>query len=110
MYATITAIMAPLLVAYGIPFIAAALLFHRMTAKALAPRVRLAAACAVAALGIAPAYDAYRAPKPIYTWLVDGRAIAPGFAIASFALTWLAVYAAARTFERLRARRLRAAA
>ena len=100
MFATITVIMAPLLLAYGLPFIGAALLFHRSAPGTLAPGARLAIAAAIAALGIAPAYDAYHSPSPIYVWIAKGHAI-PGVAsFASFIVTWLAVCLVARSLKK----------
>jgi len=96
MFATITVIMAPLLFAYGLPFIGAAALFHRFAATNLARGRRLAVATAIAALGIAPAYDAYHAPSPIYLWVAKGQAIPGVESIASFVATWAVLYLASR--------------
>jgi hypothetical protein len=90
-YAVITILMTPLLVVYGIPFILAARLFNHVARTRLKDSTRFISACGIAALGIAPAYDIYRAPLPIYTWLLDGRSVGAGFMLASFLLTWLVV-------------------
>lgn len=47
---------------------------------------------AIAALGIAPAFNAYRFPRPIYLTLWDGDSVGWGAAIVSFLLTWLLVW------------------
>lgn len=103
-YAVITILMAPLLLVYGLPFIAAATLFHRLTRHRLADSRRFIAACGIAAAGIAPAYDLYRAPLPIYVWLIDGRS--PGLLAmgVSFAVTWVLIALQLRQLAHLRAR------
>ncbi|HUL94460.1 MAG TPA: hypothetical protein VLT89_00530 [Usitatibacter sp.] len=104
MYTTITVIMAPLLLVYGIPFIAAAFLFHRATPLWLSARARLVGASAISALGIAPGYDAYMAPTPVYVRLLEGYAVPAGAAVISFAVTWLVVYLKAHALAGRRAR------
>jgi hypothetical protein len=107
-YAVITILMAPLLLVYGLPFIAAATLFHRLTRHRLADGRSFIAACGIAAAGIAPAYDMYRAPLPIYVWLMDGRS--PGLLamVVSFGVTW-ALIAGTLTLWRFALRALRGA-
>jgi MFS family permease len=90
-YAVITILMTPLLLVYGIPFVVAARLFNHFTRRRLKDSTRFVAACGIAALGIAPAYDSYRAPLPIYTWLLEGRSVGAGFMLASFLVTWVLV-------------------
>lgn len=90
-YAVITILMAPLLVVYGVPFIIAAKMFHRITRDGMSDSRRFILSCGIASLGIAPAYDIYRAPLPIYTWLMDGRNPGWGFMLVSFLVTWVVV-------------------
>lgn len=90
-YAVITILMTPLLLVYGIPFILAGRVLHRMTRHGLDDSHRMLLGCAVAALGIAPAYDIYRAPLPIYVHWLQGDSVGAGFALGSFLLTWLIV-------------------
>ena len=100
-YAIITLLMAPLLLVYGIPFIVAAGLFNHIARKGLSESRRLLICCGMASLGIAPAYDIYRAPLPIYTWILDGHAPGLGFILASFLVTWVVVLAQTRLWLRL---------
>ena len=104
-YAIITLLMAPLLLVYGIPFIAAAGLFNHITRQGLSDSVRLLICCGIASLGMAPAYDMYRAPLPIYTWILDGHAPGLGFMLASFLVTWVVVLAQSRLWLRRSGRR-----
>ena len=90
-YVVITILMAPLLVAYGIPFIITAKVFYRLTRNGLTEKRRFLVACCIASIGIAPAYDIYRAPLPIYLWLMDGRNPGLWFTVPSFLVTWLIV-------------------
>ena len=90
-YAVITILMAPLLVVYGIPFIVAAKVFDHFAQLWLKDSTRFAVTCGIASLGIAPAYDLYRAPLPIYTHLLGGDSVGAGFMLASFLITWLSV-------------------
>ena len=92
-YVVITVLMAPLLLAYGIPFILAATLFHRVTRNTLGDAWRRVLACGIAALGIAPAYDVYRAPLPVYVHGLQGDAVAWGVALVSFLVTWALIVA-----------------
>jgi acyl-CoA reductase-like NAD-dependent aldehyde dehydrogenase len=95
-YVVITVLMVPLLVAYGLPFIVAAKAFHRITRNGLSEKRRFIVACGIAALGIAPAYDMYRAPLPIYAFLMDGRNPGWGFMVVSFLVTWVVVVVQAK--------------
>ena len=104
-YAIITLLMAPLLLVYGIPFIAAAGLFNHITRQGLSDSVRLLLCCGIASLGMAPAYDMYRAPLPIYTWILAGHAPGLGFMLASFLVTWVVVLAQTRLWLRRSGRR-----
>lgn len=90
-YAVITILMAPLLVVYGIPFIVAAKVFDHFAQLWLKDSTRFIASCGIASLGIAPAYDIYRAPLPIYTHLISGESVGVGFMLISFLITWLIV-------------------
>jgi hypothetical protein len=96
MYVVITVLLSPLLVFYGLPFVIAAWLFHRWTPLWLGARSRFMGACAIAALGIAPAYDDFLMPKAIYLRLMDGDDVALGACALAFALTWLIVMAQVR--------------
>lgn len=58
LYLLITVLMAPLLAVYGLPFIAVARGFSRIARARIGDRLRRAIACAIAAAGIAPSYDA----------------------------------------------------
>ena len=104
-YAIITLLMAPLLLVYGIPFIVAAGLFNHITRQGLSDSRRLLIFCVIATLGMAPAYDMYRAPLPIYTWILDGHAPGLGFILASFLVTWVVVLAQSRLWLRRSGRR-----
>lgn len=90
-YAVITILMTPLLVVYGIPFILAAKLFDHFAQLWFKDSTRFVLSCGIAALGIAPAYDSYRAPLPMYTWLLDGKGLGAAYMLASFVVTWLLV-------------------
>lgn len=90
-YAVITILMAPLLVVYGLPFIAVAKVFDHFAQLWMKDSTRFIASCGIASLGIAPAYDIYRAPLPIYTHLLGGDSVGAGFMLASFLVTWLIV-------------------
>jgi hypothetical protein len=90
-YAVITILMAPLLVVYGIPFIALAKVFDHFAQLWLKDSTRFVASCGIASLGMAPAYDVYRAPLPIYTHVLGGDSVGVGFMLASFLVTWLIV-------------------
>ncbi len=104
LYLLITVLMAPLLAVYGLPFIAVARGFSRIARARIGDRLRRAIACAIAAAGIAPAYDAYRAPLPIYARrLLDGVSVDAGFALASFGVTWIVVMLVAQLCTRRRA-------
>jgi hypothetical protein len=106
-YAVITVLMAPLLLLYGLPFILLAGAFTRLAKPRFSNGKRLLLSCGIAALGIAPAYDTYRAPLPIYTWLLDDRAPSAGFMLASFAVTWVLVLLPVKLLSRLGAARAR---
>ncbi|MBV8500340.1 MAG: hypothetical protein JO006_01325 [Paucibacter sp.] len=91
MVALIVVLMSPLLVFCGLPLIAAAVLFHRLTPLWLGERSRRLIACGIAALGVAPAFDQFWMPKNIYLCWLDGDSVEPWFALASFFVTWLVV-------------------
>ena len=103
LYIVITALMSTVLVAFGLPFLVAAWAFARATRGALAGRTRLALAAAIAAFGIAPNYDAYRGPLPIYVRVLRGEPVTLVAALVSLAVTWLVLYAIARLVARRRA-------
>ncbi len=105
LYALITVLMTPLLLVYGIPFILAAKLFNHIAKRWAKDSIRLIAACGIAALGIAPAYDIYRAPLPIYVHLLQGDGVGAGLMLVSFAVTWALVVLQVRLLLRKRAKR-----
>jgi len=105
MYAAITVLMAPLLVVYGLPFIAGARGFSYFAQLWLSERSRLLIASAIAALGIAPSYDVYKSPVPIYARLLDGAEVSGPFMLASFLVTWIVVMALARRIGHVLAKR-----
>ncbi len=102
LYIVITALMSAVLVAFGLPFLALAWAFARATRRALADGTRLALAAAVAAVGIAPNYDAYRGPLPIYMRLLRGEPVPLVAAAVSLLVTWLLLLAVAWAFARRR--------
>ena len=102
LYFVITLLMSGVVVAFGLPFLVAAWVFARWTRGALADGTRLALAAAIAAIGIAPNYDAYRGPLPIYMRLVRGEPVTLVAAIVSLVATWLVLYAVARLIARRR--------
>lgn len=103
LYAVITILMTPLLLFYAIPFIAAARLLHGWSVLWLAERPRFVLACGVAALGIAPAYDDYRHPTPVWWLWAQGEPVAAGAAALSFLITWALVLLQLKTLMRHRA-------
>jgi len=98
----ILVLLTPLLLFYGLPFIAAAVLFHRHSARWIGSRPRFVIACGIASLGIAPLFDPYWAPRSIYLLLWAGTPVDPWAAMLSFAITWLVVTLQARTVFRRR--------
>lgn len=108
-YSLITILMSPLLVVYGIPFILMAKGFDHFARRRLKDSTRLVLSCGIASLGMAPAYDMYRAPLPIYTWLWDGRSPGFGFMLFSFLMTWLVVIVLVRQLQRFSLRKGKAA-
>ena len=101
--AVILILMAPLLLFYGAPFIVLAALLHRPLARRLTVQSSGWLSSGVAALGIAPAFDSFCAPKSIYLRLLEGDRVAAPAAVISLAATWLAVWLAATAVARLRA-------
>jgi hypothetical protein len=88
-HAVIVVLMLPVMLVLAWPFLIAAVLLYRFGRRWLADDgQRLLPACGVAALGIAPAFDAYRFPRPIHLTLWDGDSVGWGAAIVSFLLTW----------------------
>lgn len=99
----IVVLMSPLLLFQGLPFIAAGLLVHRATVLWLGARTRLVLACGIAALGIAPAFDTFWQPRPVYLRCLDGDLVNPWAALLSFAVTWAVVLLKAAAVARRRA-------
>jgi hypothetical protein len=102
MYVVITILMSAVLVGFGAPFIAMAILVYRVAAARLSGAIRLGLACGIAALGVAPSYDAYGGPLPIYVRLLRGEPVT--FAAAALALiaTWIAFVILVRLIGRRR--------
>lgn len=96
----IVVLMAGVLLFWAIPFIAAAIVFFRKSAAWLGEPTRLALACGIAAAGIAPHFDIYRQPHPIWLRWWQGDEVSAGYALASFAVTWAVVYAQMRLLRR----------
>lgn len=105
----IVVLMAAVLLFWAIPFIAVAFVFHRRSARWLGEKTRLAVACGIAALGIAPHFDLYRQPLPIWRRWWDGDGVSVVYALVSFAVTWAVVYGQVRLMAR-RHRRVSAGA
>ncbi len=103
MYIVITALMAPVLLGFAVPFLAAAFIAYRAARTSLSYDKRVALASAIAALGIAPSYDDYGGPLPIFVRLVRGETVAPAAAIVSVAATLAVVLVLARRMSRQRA-------
>ena len=99
----ITVLMSAVLLFWAIPFIAAAVFFHRRSAPRLGPQARLLMACGIAALGIAPHFDAYRQPLTIWLRWWHGDEVSIGYALLSFIVTWAVVYGQMRLLHRHRA-------
>lgn len=98
----IVVLMAGVLLFWAIPFIAAAIVFFRKSAAWLGEPARLLIACAIAAAGIAPHFDLYRQPHPIWLRWWHGDEVSAGYALASFAITWAVVYGQMRLLRRHR--------
>lgn len=98
----IVVLMAGVLLFWAIPFIALAVLFFRRTARVLGEPTRLLLACAIAAAGIAPHFDAYRQPHPIWLRWWNGDEVSAGYALASFLITFAVVYGQMRLLRRHR--------
>lgn len=98
----IVVLMAGVLMFWAIPFIAVAIVVFRETAARLGEPTRLLLACAIAAAGIAPHFDLYRQPHPIWLRWWSGEEVSVGYALASFAVTWAVVYGQVRLLRRHR--------
>lgn len=101
-YLVITVLMAGVLLFWAIPFIAVAIVFFRTSASWLGENTRMLLACGIAAAGIAPHFDAYRQPHPIWLRWWNGDEVSAGYALASFVITWLVVYGQMRLLRRHR--------
>jgi hypothetical protein len=101
MYVVITTLMSAVLIGFGAPFIAMAVLVYRAAARLSGVR-RLAFACAIAALGVAPSYDAYAGPLPIYVRLLRGEPVTFAAAALSLVMTWIVFLTLARLVGRRR--------
>jgi hypothetical protein len=102
MYVVITILMACVLIGFGAPFIAIAVLAYRATATRLSAAARLALASAIAALGVAPYYDAYGGPLPIYARLLRGEPVTLPAAVLALVVTWIVFMILARLFTQRR--------
>ncbi len=102
MYVVITLLMSGVLVGFGLPFLALAWFAWRWTVGRLGETARLAVASAIAAIGIAPAYDAYKGPLPIWVRLLRGEPVTLVSALIAIVVTWLVLMALARLVVRRR--------
>ena len=102
MYVVITILMSAVLIGFGAPFIAMAMLVYRTTATLLSSAARLALASAIAALGVAPSYDPYGGPLPIYLRLLRGEPVTLAAAALALVVTWIVFMILARLFTRRR--------
>lgn len=102
LYVVITLLMSGVIVAFGLPFIALGLAFAHWTRGLIAEGTRIALSAAIAAIGIAPNYDAYRGPLPIWARLMRGESVTLVGALASIAVTWIALFLIARFVSRRR--------
>jgi hypothetical protein len=102
LYVVITLLMSGVIIAFGLPFLFAAWIFAHLTRGALADGSRLGFSAAIAAVGIAPNYDAYHGPLPIYVRLIRGEPVTAAAAVASLFVTWLVLFSIARLFARRR--------
>ncbi len=101
-HAVIIILMAPLLVFYGLPFVFVAKVFNHYGKLWYSDKARFILACGIASIGIAPAFDRYRAPMPIYyTWLTEGTTVSLGYMVVSFLVTWVVVMEQTKTLSRL---------
>ena len=105
MGAVITVLLLPLLLVYSTPFLLVAAVLELRGEGWLGQPVRRILACGIFALGIAPAYDAYLAPQPIYVRLLAGESVPIGAELLSLVLTWTLVALLASSLVRLRAPR-----
>jgi hypothetical protein len=96
----IVVLMSGVLLFWAIPFIALAVVFFRKSARWLGEGARLAIACGIAAAGIAPHFDMYRQPHPIWLRWWDGVDVSIGYALVSFVVTWAVVYGQMRLLRR----------
>jgi hypothetical protein len=102
-YIVITLLMAPVLFGFGVPFLIAATIFYRAAASRLPAGWRLALASVIAGLGVAPSFDDYGGPLPIYVRIARGEHVSLTAALVSFVLTWVIMWALARVVTRMRA-------
>lgn len=98
----IVVLMGGVLLFWAIPFIALAIAFFRKTALWFGEPTRLLLACGIAAAGIAPHFDAYRQPHPIWLRWWNGDEVSAAYALASFVITWGVVYGQMRLLRRHR--------
>jgi hypothetical protein len=98
----ITVLMTGVLLFWAIPFIVLAVLFFRRTAPWFGANARLVLACGIAAAGIAPHFDEYRQPHPIWQRWWAGDEVSAGYALLSLAITWAVVYGQMRLLRRHR--------
>jgi hypothetical protein len=98
----IVVLMSGVLLFWAIPFIALAVVLFRKSALWFGENTRLALACGIAAAGIAPHFDAYRQPLPIWLRRWNGDEVSIGYALASLVITWAVVYGQMRLLRRHR--------
>lgn len=102
MYVVITILMSAVLIGFGAPFIAMAMLVYSAAATRLSGAIRFGVACGIAALGVAPSYDAYGGPLPIYVRLLRGEPVTFAAAASALIVTWVVFMILARIFTRRR--------
>jgi len=105
MGAVITVVLLPLLLVYSMPFLLAAVTFEVRGGVWLDQPAHRFLGCGIFALGIAPAYDAYLSPRPIYIRLLAGEPVQIGAELLSLVFTWGLVALVAGLLGRRRAHR-----
>jgi hypothetical protein len=101
LYVVITLLMSGVLLGFGLPFLAVAWAAFRFAGGALTDGTRLALAATIGAIGIAPAYDPYKGPLPIWVRLLRGEPVTLVPALVALVVTWLLFIAVVRFFAAL---------
>jgi hypothetical protein len=105
MVTVVLVLLAPVLLFQGLPFIAAAGLLFWHAPAPLDGRARVPLACAIAAVGIAPAFDDFWQPRSAWLRVLDGEPVGPWALLASLVMTWAALYGCASLLAARRGRR-----